>query len=120
MRAIAVLGVVLVGAVCTPGGGVITGPKLATDQTVRVMIADQPLTLDPGQTQYPYETAVLRAISEPLVKPLPDLSGVAPAAAVPVPVRLRTTARRAGPPRLCDPDAAGRPRPRAPSSDRAA
>jgi oligopeptide transport system substrate-binding protein len=61
--------------------GVTTGPKLAKDQVLRVMLEDQPATLDPGQTQYPYETAVLRAISEPLVKPLPDLSGVAPAAA---------------------------------------
>lgn len=45
------------------------------------MLEDQPSSLDPGQTQYPYETAVLRAISEPLLKPTPDLSGVAPAAA---------------------------------------
>jgi oligopeptide transport system substrate-binding protein len=61
--------------------GVTPGPRLAKDQVLRVMLDDQPATLDPGQTQYPYETAVLRAISEPLVKPLPDLSGVAPAAA---------------------------------------
>ncbi|HXN90599.1 MAG TPA: peptide ABC transporter substrate-binding protein [Candidatus Sulfotelmatobacter sp.] len=61
--------------------GVTTGPRLAKDQVLRLMLEDQPATLDPGQTQYPYETAVLRAISEPLVRPLPDLSGVAPAAA---------------------------------------
>ncbi|MFI5460192.1 MAG: peptide ABC transporter substrate-binding protein, partial [Isosphaerales bacterium] len=42
---------------------------------------DQPASLDPGQTQYTYETAVLRAVSEPLLKPLPDLSGLVPAAA---------------------------------------
>jgi oligopeptide transport system substrate-binding protein len=60
---------------------VTTGPKLAKDQVLRVAIDDQPATLDPGQTQYGYETAVLRAISEPLLKPLPDLSGVSPAAA---------------------------------------
>lgn len=79
-RATAILGLLLIGTACN-SGGVISGPKLATNQTLRVMIADQPSTLDPGQTQYPYETAVLRAISEPLVKPLPDLSGVTPAAA---------------------------------------
>jgi hypothetical protein len=48
------------------------------------------------------------------------LAGAVRAATVPVPVGLRATAHRTGPPRLCDPDAAGRPRPRAPSSDRAA
>lgn len=61
--------------------GVTEGPKLASDQTLRVMISDQPASLDPGQTQYTFETAVLRAISEPLLKPTPDLSGVVPAAA---------------------------------------
>ena len=45
------------------------------------MLEDQPATLDPGQTQFPYETAVLRAISEPLLKPNADLTGVVPAAA---------------------------------------
>jgi oligopeptide transport system substrate-binding protein len=61
--------------------GVTTGPKLAKDQVLRLMLEDQPASLDPGQTQYTYETAVLRAISEPLLKPNPDLSGVVPAAA---------------------------------------
>ncbi len=61
--------------------GLTQGPKLASDQTLRVQLDDQPGSLDPGQTQYPYETGVLRAISEPLVKPLSDLSGVVPAAA---------------------------------------
>jgi len=45
------------------------------------MLEDQPASLDPGQSQFTYETAVLRAISEPLLRPNPDLSGVAPAAA---------------------------------------
>src|SRR3989454_11038921 len=45
------------------------------------MLEDQPATLDPGQTQYSYETAVLRAISEPLLKPNAELTGVVPAAA---------------------------------------
>ena len=56
-------------------------PKLASDQTLRVMLEDQPASLDAGQTQYPYETAVLRAIDEPLLRPKPGLDGVAPAAA---------------------------------------
>jgi oligopeptide transport system substrate-binding protein len=54
---------------------------LANDQTLRVLLDDQPLSLDPGQTQYSYETAVLRTISEPLLKPMADLTGVTPAAA---------------------------------------
>lgn len=62
-------------------GGLTQGPKLASDQTLHVEITDQPASLDPGQTQYTFETAVLRAISEPLLKPSPDLSGVVPAAA---------------------------------------
>ena len=73
--------VVLVAGAACDSGAVVQGPRLATNQTLRVMLQDQPSTLDPGQTQYPYESAVLRAISEPLVKPVPDLSGVAPAAA---------------------------------------
>ena len=80
VRAIGVLLlIVLVGAACDTG--VTVGPKLAKDQVLRVMLEDQPASLDPGQTQYTYETAVLRAISEPLLRPSPDLSGVAPAAA---------------------------------------
>jgi oligopeptide transport system substrate-binding protein len=62
-------------------GALTQGPKLAKDQTLRVQLEDQPGTLDPGQTQYPYETAVLRAISEPLLKPSPDLGGTMLAAA---------------------------------------
>ena len=61
--------------------GVTSGPKLARDQVLRVMLEDQPASLDPGQTQYTYEAAVLRAVSEPLLQPKPDLSGVEPAAA---------------------------------------
>jgi len=61
--------------------GVTTGPKLAADQVLRVMLEDQPASLDPGQTQYTYEAAVLRAVAEPLVRPKADLSGVVPAAA---------------------------------------
>jgi oligopeptide transport system substrate-binding protein len=61
--------------------GVTIGPKLAKDQVLRLMLEDQPATLDPGQTQYSYETAVLRAISEPLLKPTAELTGFVPAAA---------------------------------------
>jgi oligopeptide transport system substrate-binding protein len=62
---------------------VTTGPKLASDQVLRVQIEDQPSTLDPGQTDptHLYETGILRTISEPLLRPTPDLSGVSPAAA---------------------------------------
>ena len=63
--------------------GVTVGPKLAKDQVLRLMIEDQPSTLDPGQTDptHLYETGVLRAIAEPLLKPAADLSEVVPAAA---------------------------------------
>jgi oligopeptide transport system substrate-binding protein len=57
------------------------GPRLAKDQSLRVLLDDQPPTLDPGQTQYQYETAVLRTISEPLLKPTADLNALTPAAA---------------------------------------
>src|SRR5256885_13501288 len=70
---------VMLGAACQTG--VTVGPKLAKDQVLRVMLEDQPASLDPGQTQYSYETAVLRAISEPLLMPKPDLTGVVPAGA---------------------------------------
>jgi oligopeptide transport system substrate-binding protein len=76
--ALAALVISLCGA-CTPG--VTQGPKLAKEQNLRLMLDDQPASLDPGQTQYPYETSVLRAVAEPLLKPIPDLSGVLPAAA---------------------------------------
>jgi len=66
---------------CNSPAPLTQGPRLAKDQTLRVLLDDQPPTLDPGQTQYPFETAVLRAITEPLLRPKPDLSGVTPAAA---------------------------------------
>ena len=61
--------------------GVTVGPKLAKEQVLRVQLEDEPASLDPGQTQYTYESAVLRTVAEPLLKPKPDLSGVEPAAA---------------------------------------
>jgi oligopeptide transport system substrate-binding protein len=70
-----------VATACNPTTPLTEGPRLAKDQALRVLLDDQPATLDPGQTQYPYETAVLRAISEPLLNPKADLSGVTPAAA---------------------------------------
>lgn len=78
-RAVGWLTVVVLLAACDTG--ITSGPKLASDQTLRVMLEDQPSSLDPGQTQYTFETAVLRAVSEPLLKPTPDLKGVVPAAA---------------------------------------
>ena len=73
--------VVVLGTACNSPAPLTGGPRLAQDQTLRVLLDDQPATLDPGQTQYPFETAVLRAITEPLLRPTPDLSGVTPAAA---------------------------------------
>ncbi|HKW69234.1 MAG TPA: peptide ABC transporter substrate-binding protein [Candidatus Dormibacteraeota bacterium] len=75
--------VVLLLAATACDTGITVGPKLAKDQVLRLMIEDQPSTLDPGQTDptHLYETAVLRAISEPLMKPAPDLNGVVPGAA---------------------------------------
>ena len=64
---------------CQPNVSV--APRLAPNQTLRVMLEDQPATLDPGQTQYTFETGVLRVIAEPLLKPKPNLDGVTPAAA---------------------------------------
>ena len=66
---------------CTTSGVLIQGPRLAKAQTLRVQIDDQPQSLDPGQTQYPFETAVLRLIAEPLLKPSADMRTVGPAAA---------------------------------------
>jgi oligopeptide transport system substrate-binding protein len=82
-RALALATLMLIaGLSCSPSSPTLTGgAKLDKDQTLRVQLDDQPASLDPGQTQYPYETAVLRAISEPLMKPKPDMTGVAPAAA---------------------------------------
>jgi oligopeptide transport system substrate-binding protein len=81
LRAVALGLLVLASITACNSPSLTQGPKLATDQTLHVLLEDQPGTLDPGQTQYPYETAVLRAISESLVKPTADLSGVVPAAA---------------------------------------
>ena len=83
LRAIALAALTLIASLaCNSGTAPLTqGPRLAKDQTLRVLLDDQPRSLDPGQTQYPYETAVLRAISEPLLKPTADLNGVEPAAA---------------------------------------
>ncbi len=79
-RAFAVaVAVLTLGSACQ--SGVTIAPKLARDQVLRLMLEDQPASLDPGQTQYSYETAVLRAVSEPLLRANPDLSGVVPAAA---------------------------------------
>ena len=81
-RAVALVAlVVIAGLACNPSSPLTQGARLDKDQSLRVLLDDQPASLDPGQTQYPYETAVLRAISEPLLRPTADLSGVTPAAA---------------------------------------
>ena len=81
LRALAPALIVLSAVSACNTGALTQGPRLAPDQTLRVLLEDQPGSLDPGQTQYPYETAVLRAISEPLLKPAPDLGGTVLAAA---------------------------------------
>jgi oligopeptide transport system substrate-binding protein len=74
--------ILIVGFVCSPPSTPLTqGNRLDKDQTLRVQLDDQPASLDPGQTQYPYETAVLRVVSEPLLKPSADMARVDPAAA---------------------------------------
>jgi len=72
---------VVAGLACNPSSPLTSGARLDKDQTLRVQLDDQPASLDPGQTQYPYEAAVLRAISEPLLRPTADMSGVVPATA---------------------------------------
>jgi oligopeptide transport system substrate-binding protein len=73
---------VIAGLACNPPSSPLTGgARLDKDQTLHVLLDDQPASLDPGQTQYPYETAVLRAISEPLLRPTADMNGLTPAAA---------------------------------------
>src|SRR6476646_7199833 len=83
LRALSLAALLLiVGMACTPSVPSLTsGAKLDKDQTLRVLLDDQPASLDPGQTQYSYETSVLRAISEPLLRPNADMNGVSPAAA---------------------------------------
>ena len=78
-RAVALTVVSIITVACNAPTPLTQGPKLSKDQGLRVQLSDQPQTLDPGQTQYPYETAVLRAVSEPLLKPTADLNGVTPA-----------------------------------------
>jgi oligopeptide transport system substrate-binding protein len=82
-RALTLVALVLVACLsCTPSAPSLTqGAKLDKDQSLRVLIADQPASLDPGQTQYPYETSVLRTVSEPLMRPAADMNGLTPAAA---------------------------------------
>jgi oligopeptide transport system substrate-binding protein len=81
VRAAALAVLLIAGTTACNSAALTQGPKLAKDQMLRVALDDQPSSLDPGQTQYTYETAVLRAVSEPLLKQLPDLSGLVPAAA---------------------------------------
>jgi len=80
-RAVAAAVIVVVGGSACSSVALTQGPRLAKSQTLRVIIDDQPQTLDPGQSQYSFENAVLRVIEEPLLRALPDLSGVTPAAA---------------------------------------
>jgi oligopeptide transport system substrate-binding protein len=80
-RAWATLALLLFAATACNSEVLTQGPRLAGSQVLRVLLDDQPQSLDPGQTQYQFETSVLRVISQPLLTPTPDLSGVVPAAA---------------------------------------
>jgi oligopeptide transport system substrate-binding protein len=80
-RALAAVALLLIAATACQSAVLTQGPRLAKSQTLRVLLDDQPQTLDPGQSQFAFENAILRVIDEPLLRPLPDLSGVAPAAA---------------------------------------
>jgi oligopeptide transport system substrate-binding protein len=80
LRSLAVLaGTVLVAIGCGQGGS--QPQALAKDQSYRVNVVTEPVTLDPGQTQYVYEFDVMEAVSESLLKPKADLSDVEGAAA---------------------------------------
>lgn len=76
----AALGAIALVSACT-SPQLAQGPRLAKDQVLHVAIDDQPQSLDPGQVQYPFEDAVLREITEPLLKPTADMNGVTGAAA---------------------------------------
>src|ERR1700680_3736453 len=56
LRAVGLALLVLASVTVCDSGALTQGPKLAKDQTLRVQLEDQPGSLDPGQTQYPYET----------------------------------------------------------------
>ena len=79
VRALAIACVAILVGACD--SGVTSGQKLAKDQVLRVQLEDDPASLDPGQTQYTYETAILRGVTEPLLRARPDLTGVEPGAA---------------------------------------
>ena len=80
-RAFGLVALLLIGVTACNNPVLTQGPRLAKTQALRVQLDDQPPSLDPGQSQYRFEDAVLRVIGEPLLKPLADLSGVTPAAA---------------------------------------
>lgn len=81
-RAISTVALAAIMTTSACDSGVLTqGPRLAQNQTLRVAIDDQPQSLDPGQVQYPFENAVLRELTEPLLRPAPDMNTVTPAAA---------------------------------------
>ena len=80
-RALAISAVVVVAGSACNSAVLTQGPRLASNQALRVLLVDQPQTFDPGQVQYPFENSVLGVIAEPLLKPKPDLSGVVPGAA---------------------------------------
>ncbi len=75
------MAVVMVAATACNSAVLTQGPRLAKSQVLRVLLDDQPQSLDPGQSQYAFESSVLRVVSQPLLAPKADMSGVVPAAA---------------------------------------
>ena len=63
------------------GGSSTTTQTAAKDQFLTINIGVEPVSLDPGQTQYDYEASVVRQNFEALVIAKNDLSGVRPGAA---------------------------------------
>ena len=65
----------------TPNGLRSPSLSLAPDQALRVRLAAAPVHLDPALATSPAELAVVRQLSEPLLRPAPDLTDLEPAAA---------------------------------------
>jgi len=68
-------------AACSGGPVAAVPSSTPLEQVLRVNLAAAPVSLDPARVQYPQERAVLRQLGEPLLRPLPGLSGVEGAAA---------------------------------------
>ena len=75
--------VAVVAAACQvgPSGGGFGPSRQAPEQALRIAAGSTPATLDPAKGRSDSERLISRLISEPLLKPAPDLRDVQPAAA---------------------------------------